>query len=68
MRFDWTPRKSEWNQRERGFDFEVASRIFADVNVLDVKGRIENGEQQWQAIGPVPGLGIILELVSKMVL
>ncbi len=35
VRFEWDDAKDEINQKKHGVAFEVASRVFADPNVLD---------------------------------
>ena len=52
MRFEWDSGKDRSNQRKHdGIDFEVASRVFADPNVLIYEDRVVDGEQRWHAIG-----------------
>ena len=35
VRFEWDDAKDEINQKKHGVAFEVASRVFADPNVLE---------------------------------
>ncbi len=59
MRFEWDEEKNEVNQRRHdGLDFETASRIFEDPNLILRKERIDErtGEQRWQAMGAAKGL------------
>lgn len=54
MRFEWDEEKNEVNQsRHDGLDFETASKIFEDPNLVLRKERIdeESGEQRWHAMG-----------------
>jgi len=54
MRFEWDPRKNLSNQRKHlGIDFEMASRVFADLALVLTKDRVVDGEQRWHAIGAV---------------
>jgi uncharacterized protein len=54
VRFEWDEKKNEVNQgRHNGLDFETASKIFEDPNLVLRKERIdeETGEQRWHAMG-----------------
>ena len=54
MRFKWDPAKDRSNQKKHeGIDFELASRIFADPNLVIKKDRVADGEQRWHGIGTV---------------
>lgn len=54
MRFGWDPDKNRSNQKKHaGIDFESASRVFADPNLILRKNRLIDGEQRWHAIGAV---------------
>jgi uncharacterized protein len=54
MRFEWDAAKSRSNQEKgEGIDFETASRIFADPNLMLRKDRVIDGEQPWHGIGAV---------------
>jgi uncharacterized DUF497 family protein len=54
MRFEWDADKERSNRRKHaGIDFETASRVFADPNLLTRKDRVVDGEQRWHAIGAV---------------
>ena len=54
MRFEWDAAKNRSNQKKHaGIDFETASRVFADPNVLLRKDLVVDGEQRWHAIGAV---------------
>jgi uncharacterized DUF497 family protein len=54
MRFEWDAAKNRSNQKKhRGLDFEIASRVFADPNLVLRKDRVVDGEQRWHAIGAV---------------
>ena len=54
MRFEWYPEKSRSNQRKHaGIDFETASRVFTDPDLMLRKDRVVGGEQRWHAIGAV---------------
>jgi hypothetical protein len=54
MRFEWDADKNGSNRRKHaGIDFEIASRVFADPNLLTRKDRVVDGEQRWHAIGAV---------------
>jgi uncharacterized protein len=46
--------KNRSNQKKHaGIDFETASRVFADPNLMLRKDRAVDGEQRWHAIGTV---------------
>jgi len=54
MRFEWDPEKNRSNRRKHGgLDFETASQVFADPNLLLRKDRVVGGEQRWHALGAV---------------
>jgi uncharacterized DUF497 family protein len=54
MRFEWDAEKNRSNPRKHGgIDFETASRVFADPNLILRKDRVVDGEQRWHAIGAV---------------
>ncbi|MBI4909849.1 MAG: BrnT family toxin [Acidobacteria bacterium] len=54
MRFEWDAEKSRTNQKKHsGLDFETASRVFADPDLILRKDRVMDGEQRWHAIGGV---------------
>ena len=47
MRFEWDAEKNRINQKKHaGLDFETASRVFDDPNMLLRKDRIIAGEQR----------------------
>ena len=52
MRFDWDSEKNRVNRKKHaGIDFESASFVFDDPNLMLRKDRIIDGEQRWHAIG-----------------
>jgi uncharacterized DUF497 family protein len=54
MLFEWDAEKNRTNQRKHaGVDFETASRVFADPDLILRKDRVIDGEQRWHAIGGV---------------
>lgn len=54
MFFEWDAEKSRTNQaKHSGLDFETASRVFADPDLIVRKDRVIDGEQRWHAIGVV---------------
>jgi uncharacterized DUF497 family protein len=53
MEFEWDEAKSERNQRERGFDFRVASLIFRGLTVEWSDIRRPWGETRVVAVGMV---------------
>ena len=63
MRFEWNAAKNRANQKKHGgLDFETASRVFRDAQVVLAKDRVVDGEQRWHAIGEV--LTAVLRYVS----
>ena len=50
--FEWDQAKSERNLRERGFDFEFATRVFDSRHVVWSSAR-ELTERRFVAVGPV---------------
>lgn len=54
MRFEWDEGKNQSNQHKHsGVDFETASRVFGDPDLILRKDRVIDGEQRWHAIGEV---------------
>jgi uncharacterized DUF497 family protein len=54
MRFEWDAEKNRSNQEKHaGIDFETASRVFADPNLMLRKDRVIDGEQRWHGIGAI---------------
>lgn len=51
MVFDWDPRKSESNLRDRGFDFEFATLVFDGPTLENKDQRRSYGELRVVAIG-----------------
>ena len=52
MRFEWEAGKDRSNQKKHArVDFDSASRVFADPNLMLRKDRVVDGEQRWHAIG-----------------
>jgi uncharacterized DUF497 family protein len=54
MRFEWDAGENRSNQKKHaGIDFETASRVFADPNLILRKDDVVDGEQRWHGIGVV---------------
>jgi uncharacterized protein len=54
MLFEWDAEKNRTNQtKHSGLDFETASRVFADPDLILRKDRVIDGEQRWHALGTV---------------
>ena len=54
MVFEWDAEKNRSNQKKHsGVDFETASRVFADPDLILRKDRVIDEEQRWHAIGGV---------------
>jgi uncharacterized DUF497 family protein len=54
VNFEWDGQKNRANQAKHGgIDFETASRVFADPDLMLRKDRALDGEQRWHAIGMV---------------
>ena len=52
MLFEWDAEKDRSNQRKHfGIDFETASRVFSDPDLILRKDRVIDGEHRWHAIG-----------------
>jgi uncharacterized protein len=52
-RFEWDERKSAGNLRERGFDFEFATRIFDGPCLEEEDLRTNYGERRFVATGVI---------------
>jgi len=54
VQFEWDAEKNRSNEEEHaGIDFETASRVFADPNLVLRQDRVIDSEQRWHAIGAV---------------
>jgi uncharacterized DUF497 family protein len=54
MRFEWDATTNRSNQKKHaGIDFETASRVFADPDLMLRKDRVAEREQRSHAIGAV---------------
>jgi uncharacterized DUF497 family protein len=54
VRFEWDAEKARSNRKKHaGIDFETASRVFADPNLVLRQDRVVDSEQRWHAIGAV---------------
>ena len=54
VNFEWDVQKGRANQvKHGGIDFETASRVFADPDLMLRKDRVLDREQRWHAIGMV---------------
>ncbi len=54
MCFEWDAEENRSNQKKHsGVDFEMASRVFADPDLILRKDRVIDGEQRWHALGGV---------------
>ncbi len=60
--FEWDPRKSARNLRERGIDFAFAARVFDDIYLEYDDERDDYGEDRYIVIGRVKHDGIWLVL------
>jgi uncharacterized DUF497 family protein len=54
LRFSWDAAKAEVNRRKHGVSFELAARVFLDVNRIEqYDDRADYGEDRWLTIGTV---------------
>lgn len=51
MIFEWDTEKNRSNEKKHSFNFEAASRVFADPLWVLREDRVVAGEQRWHAIG-----------------
>ena len=66
MRFEWDVAKNRANQKKHaGVDFETASRVFADPDLMLRKDRVVDGEQRWHAIGAVRKAVLLVAHVNR---
>ncbi len=66
MRFEWDVDKNLSNKKKHaGIDFETASRIFADPNLLLREDRVIDGEQRWHGIGVVRKIVLLVVHVYR---
>ena len=65
MRFGWDARKSARNLRDRGFDFEFASRIFERQTLEREDRRRDYGERRIIALGQVEGIGLTVVYTDR---
>jgi uncharacterized DUF497 family protein len=66
VRFEWDAEKNRLNRKKHaGIDFEAASRVFADPNLILRKDRVVDGEQRWHGIGAVQAAVLIVVHVYR---
>jgi uncharacterized DUF497 family protein len=66
VRFEWDSDKNRSNQKKHaGIDFETASRVFADPNLMLRKDRVIGSEQRWHAIGAVRNAVLVVVHVYR---
>ncbi len=65
MRLDWDQRKSTRNFRERGFDFEFATLIFAGPTLERDDTRRDYGERRVIAIGLAQGIALTVVYTDR---
>jgi uncharacterized DUF497 family protein len=65
VRFGWDARKSARNLRDRGFDFEFASRIFERQTLEREDRRRDYGERRIIALGQVEGIGLTVVYTDR---
>lgn len=59
-RFEWDPRKSDYNRRKHGIDFELAKRVFNDpLCNTEIEGH-DHGEVRWRTTGSIGWLLVVL--------
>ena len=66
MRLTWDPEKSAATLRNRGIDFDLASRIWADPFLRVQKNLHLGAEQRWEAIGTIEGGGTLVVVHTVM--
>ena len=59
LKFSWDDRKSELTYRRRGFDFMAAASAFLDPHQLPAFNSEKGGEERWQVLAGVRGLGLL---------
>jgi len=64
--FVWNAAKSETNLRERGFDFEFASLVFAGPTLEREDNRHDYGERRVLAIGVADGIELVLVFTDRV--
>lgn len=60
MQIGFDPAKSERNERERGFGFLYAARIFLGDTLERVDSRFEYGEERIIALGNIEDLAFVI--------
>jgi uncharacterized DUF497 family protein len=59
--FEWDSQKSDWTLQTRGFDFQIAARIFADPFYFEREDlRADYAETRYVAIGAADDFGIFV--------
>jgi uncharacterized DUF497 family protein len=64
--FVWNAAKSERNLRERGFDFEFASLVFAGPTLEREDNRRDYGERRVLAIGVADGIELVIVFTDRV--
>lgn len=65
MEFEWDPDKSAANYAARGFDFAVATGIFAGPTVTALDSRRDYGERRVRAIGEAEGQTLVVVYTDR---
>jgi hypothetical protein len=65
MDFEWDPKKSEANLRERGFDFEFATLVFDGPTLERSDRRQDYGEARIVAIGIADGVALTVVYTDR---
>lgn len=67
VRFAWDAEKSEVNLRERGFDFEFASLVFAGLTLEREDARRDYGERRVVAVGVADGIHLAVVYTDRRI-
>jgi len=66
MVFEWDPKKSEANLRDRGFDFEFAALVFEGPTIEKEDRRRAYGEKRIAAIGLADGVHLTVVYTDRI--
>jgi uncharacterized DUF497 family protein len=58
--FEWDPAKDRKNQQKHGISFSTGAKVFTSPDRRFRKGRIQDGEERWIAIGTVDNVPLFV--------
>lgn len=53
MKFDWDDEKARANELKHGIAFDVAIKVFDDLDAISGLDRVVDGEMRWRTVGRI---------------